>query len=318
MSDIRIFFCMMGLNRLEELKQLKPIHTLFPHVDQIIYIDGSDGRDGTEKWLFDEFRGLPIIVVRSKWVDDFPGQRTQYLNLVGEIRLPNEESWVVVNDTDESFSPLLAKNLRAIIDKARFTNDMILVRCKSVTVNGKLEVVHETFDDFYKPLIFRYYPKTRYWGDRSSVTKNVTALHEALQVNGKFVWHPIKLNDQDGKLYYQHTKLEHIIWERGCRNFIVFGGGPNLGEKQSLWKPFREMLDTVFNRSDYTSYEVLEYFRGGNIDQLLKDWMIKYRKEEGYDGSSEVRECFLTYFILYNPSEIPPELVSEYKQYLNP
>jgi len=235
-----------------------------------------------------------------------------YLNLVGEVRQPNEDSWVIVNDTDEVFSPKLAKNIRAIISQAKTNKyDMIQVRCKSVTINHKGDRVHENMDDFHKPLIFKYYPGMEYWADRSDVTNGKTALHEALQVNGSFVWKPIPLIDK-GVLYYEHVKLENIIWERGCRNFIVFGGGPNLGDKQPLWKPFRALLDEVTGRTDYTSYDILEYFKSGNIDKRIKEWMVLHRNENGYDGSSEVRECFLTYFVLYHPEEMPEELKGEY------
>lgn len=312
--DLKLYFCMMGYNRLDELKELKTVDAMLPYVDQMIYVDGSEGKDGTSEWLMSNFKDAPIMVINNKWSDDFPGQRTQYLNLVGQLRKKNEEdSWVIVADTDEVYSPLLAKNIRKLIDITRKKHDMLQIRSKSVTINYYGTRIYENLDDFYKPLVFRYYDNMQYWGDRSSVTGNKTALHEALQVNGRFVWRPINLDDKDGALVYEHIKSKNIIWERGCRNFIVFGGGPNLGEKQPLWKPFRKLLADVMGTDEYTSYDVLQYFKKGNIDQRIKDWMIKYRDEKGYDGSSEVRECFLTYFVLYHPEELPEHLKDKYR-----
>ena len=300
---LKTYYGMMGYNRLTELQQLKTVHNLLPYVDQLIYVDGSCGKDGTEEWLYKEFPDSPIMVVHSEWSDDFPGQRNNYLDLTGELRQDDEESWVIVNDTDEVFSPMLCKYIKNIIEKTRQANDMLLVQCKSVTIDKSGKRIYENFDDFHKPLVFKYYPGMQYWADRSEVTGKKTALHEALVHEGKFVWNPVKLNNNKERLYYEHIKLENIIWERGCRNFIVFGGGPNLGEKQPLWIPFRKMLVEAMGRTDYTSYDVLQYFRKGNIDQRIKDWMIEHKDEDGYDGSSEVRECYLTYFELYHPEE---------------
>jgi len=37
--------------------------------------------------------------------------------------------------------------------------------------------------------------------------------------------------------------------------------------------------------------------------------------DDKYDGSSEIRECFLTYFVWYHPEEIPQELLEHDKSY---
>jgi hypothetical protein len=50
----------------------------------------------------------------------------------------------------------------------------------------------------------------------------------------------------------------------------------------------------------------------GNIDGRLKEWMIRYRRESGWDGSSEQREWFKTYFRLYHPEEEPAEFSGEH------
>ena len=54
------------------------------------------------------------------------------------------------------------------------------------------------------------------------------------------------------------------------------------------------------------------YLVHGSVADELKAWMIKYRQESGWDGSSEQREFYKTYFWLYHPEEEPAELRGEH------
>jgi len=56
---------------------------------------------------------------------------------------------------------------------------------------------------------------------------------------------------------------------------------------------------------------MLPYLVAGNINTELKDWIIRNRNDTGYDGSSEQREWFKTYFRLFHPEEEPEELRGE-------
>jgi hypothetical protein len=46
----------------------------------------------------------------------------------------------------------------------------------------------------------------------------------------------------------------------------------------------------------------------GNIDQRVKDWMVKYHDVNKSDGDSEHREVYKTYFRIYHPEEEVAEL----------
>jgi len=156
-----------------------------------------------------------------------------------------------------------------------------------------------------------------------------TRLHETLiQPSGT---RQVRLPDNADTLQevvYEHIKLENVIWPRGMRNFYTFGGGPNLGDRQPLWKPFREILSRCGDFDNWTAVD--KYLAGGNVCQELKDWMIKYRlegtstaehgiehegRQDNYDGSSEIRECFLTYFVWFHPEELPKEILESDKPY---
>jgi hypothetical protein len=310
-KPLKIVYGIMGYRRKVEVETLRTFHALVPYVDQTVYVDGSCGEDGTEEWLMNEFPDKPIAVVHKAWSDDFPGQRNQYINFGANTFSTDEyDLWFVVSDTDEVFSDPLGKNLRSMIESVRRDNDMLQVSCKSVTIGDDGSRVWENIDDFHKPLVFRYYPGMEYWGDRSEVTKGKTALHEALVCDGRFVWRPRNINDQDGRFVYEHVKTREVVWERGFRNFIVLGGGPNLGEKQPLWKPFLHMMSDILEREvgEFGYNDVLDYMREGNIDKRLYD----------YDGSSEIREGFYTYFIYYHPEEMPEDLKEEYQHMMKP
>jgi len=307
---------MIGTNCLEQMQALETVEPMIHQVDAFVYVDGSkEGEDGVASWLKETY-GDKVHIVHKPWCDDFTGHRTLYLDYVGEHFIgPDIDTWVIVSDTDEKFSDKLALGIRPIIDQARKAGrDMLEVRCRSATVSMEnwREEVWESMDDFHKPLVFRYFEGMCYWAARSEVTGNRNSLHEALRSNGRFVWTPIKLQDK-GVLYYSHIKRENVIWIRGVRNFVVGGGGPNLNEKQPLWIPFRNIVAEVLGRDDYTYLDVLDYFKKGNIDKRLWNMILEHRNEDGYDGASEVRELFYTYFLLYNPDELPEDIRPEYE-----
>lgn len=313
-KPIRLVYGMIGTNCLEQLQNLKTVEPMIDQVDLFVYVDGSKkGEDGVAEWLRETYTPEKVQIIHKPWCDDFTGHRTLYLDAAkGSV---DYDTWVIVSDTDEKFSPLLAKGIRPIIDQARKQgHDMLQVRCESrtVTMDSWEEITWSNLDDFWKPLVFRYKEGMSYWADRSDATGKRNSLHEALGVNRRFVWRPVPLNDQDGKLVYYHIKRENVIWIRGLRNFVISGGGPNLNEKQPLWLPFRSLISEALGRDDYTYLDVLDYFKKGSIDQRIKDMMLKHRNEEGYDGSSEVQEVFKTYFLLYNPEELPEDLRQEY------
>ena len=109
-------------------------------------------------------------------------------------------------------------------------------------------------------------------------------------------------------LFYEHRKQENVTWPRGVRNYSIGGGGPNLGSKNFRWV---ELKAVAARLGIGNWHQMHSYLLRGNIDAALKDWIVKYRRESGWDGSSEQREWYKTYFLMYHPEEEPAELQSE-------
>lgn len=316
--NIKTYFCQMVTNRLEMMKA--NISRAYPYFDKFIIVDGGS-TDGTVEWLKKQDK---VELVEFKWCDNFPLSRNQYLKRVGEIREESEVSLCCVADDDEFYSQFFMAHVKDFAFQLLQNNfNQLAIRCRSVSIDREGNRVWESLDDFWKPLIFFWEPGIHYADTR---------LHETLiQPSGMRQTRANDFADTEQEILYEHIKQENVIWPRGMRNFYTFGGGPNLGPRQPLWQPFRQMLDRAGPFENWTAVE--KYLEEGNIAQEIKDWMIKYRHEgisaeelgfehggrmdDNYDGSSEIRECFLTYFVWFHPEELPQKIIEKDKDYKN-
>jgi len=287
--SLPIVYCIMQQNRLLETKHC--IDVVRPHVDRMVIVDGGSIDDS----IFYLRNRKDVDLFLHPWKDNFSEQRTHYLDHAREI-MGTDEFWVLVSDPDEWYTEGTAKNLRRVQDFAVERQfNAVAFQCQCVTLEGE-ERVYENLDQYWKALFFKYRPGMQYIGNP----------HETLvDGNGRGL-SPMRVD-----LIYEHVKQANVHWHRGLRNMYVGGGGPNLGATNNLWLELREIVYQVYGRA-LSWHEFDKELIKGNIDHRIKDWLIKVRLEDGWDGSSEHREAYKTYFRIYHPEEEPEELKDEH------
>lgn len=289
---------LMTCNELLDLS--KNVLLLREYVDTITIIDGGS-IDGTIPWMRNMTReDARIRFFIHPWKDNFPEQRNNYLRRVAEIAADGD--WVLAIDPDEFVEAATLARLKDIAATVSAKAEHFVrvgIQCRSVSLRGP-DRVWENLDDYRKGLFFRWHHGLRYDHDGE------TAVHEVLRGADPvfYTGHHPEFPD----LVYTHEKQEAVTWPRGVRNYFIGGGGPNLGSKNHRWVELRALTSTL---GILTWQQMNAYLVGGCIDARLKDWIVKYRHETGWDGSSEQREWFKTYFRLFHPEEEPAELRGE-------
>lgn len=306
---------LMAQDRLPSVRH--HIGRILPYVDAAVVVDNGS-TDGSREWLRAQEK---VILVERQWNDSFVEGRNAYLRAIDRYAQEQKTQDIVacVADDDELYSDNLLQDLRQIASWM-WEEDLNLLRVRSRTVetNWKGEVIWEHWDDWHKPLIMAWEPEMAYVGiGRSEV-------HEDLRIpSGRRE----RLLEDRGKYYYDHVKPHGEIWLRGIRNFFAGGGGPNLGELNPLWRPFREMvrrLDRVENAAEFVTY-----LRSGNVHPQVLDWFAQYRKlgtkfdstppmwPVWPDGTSEVREGWLAYYVYLHPEELSLRFVVDDLDYMD-
>lgn len=274
----QIFFCQMTQNRLVETATC--LNKYLPYVDGAKIVDGGSVDDSIfylRNWAEKDPR---IQFQLVPWSDNFSKQRNEYLKLVPD------NAWCLVSDPDEVFEDTTLQNLRGLVDMAEHTGkNMIGFQCRSVSLKGPHRV-WESLDNYWKRLLFKKFPNTHYVGNP----------HEHLAN------HPMQI--MDTKFIYEHIKQENMIWHRGFRNFVVGGGGPNLGNRNQYWVNFRNLMNELGLQN---WHQLDQYLIKGNIDQRMKNMFYTFKDLKGFDGASEHREGYKTYFRIYHTEEEPNE-----------
>lgn len=284
---MKIHAALMTQNELLDLTA--NVARVLPHVDSVTIVDGGS-IDGTVSHMRNWSRVEPKLrYFIHPWRDNFPEQRNNYISRVREIA--TEGDWVLAFDPDEYLELTSLQRLRELPGVVGH-HMRVGFQCRSVSMRGPLRV-WENVDPYWKGLFFRWRDDLRYTHDGEG------AVHERLLGAD-----PTYQSD----LLYEHVKQENVTWPRGVRNYFCGGGGPNLGSRNPRWV---ELKTIAGNLGIATWHQMLAYMLTGNVDRLLKEWIIRHRHENGWDGSSEQREWYKSYFRLWHPEEEPGELQHE-------
>lgn len=342
LETIKLYFCCITQNRINELQYT--INDVYDYVDKLIVIDGGS-IDNTVEWLKNKDKDNKIHILISPWSGDFPAQRQKYLDVVRDLREDNELSWIFVEDSDERPSKDLIEKMRIMCLYGEQNNiGRFLIRCKSIELDANFNIIHEQFDDYWKPLLYKWLPELKITGFK---------VHEGFNINPKTSYFSKNKTQEDLKLeykyFYTHAKPPGEVWRRAhVRNFTQGGGGDNMGEFNPLWLPFTELLKNIipeFNTWwDYDNYITNSK---GIINTDLKNWYIahmyegeKYKPDiwknfvinnniinsyglnndfmsdlekkvgYGYSGQSEIKEGY-KYFYRFKYPEYEPEELKE-------
>lgn len=283
----KLIYCMMTQNRLSEVQHC--VEAALPYVDHIVIVDGGSIDDSI--WFFRNWseQEPKIHFYIHPWSDDFSAQRTKYLRHADEFAGPGD--YVLVSDPDEWFEETTFKNLRKVCNKLDSTPYTAAgFQCKSVSMKGP-EIVHTNIDNYWKHLLYKWTPGLHYVGNP----------HETIVIPSGFTM-------VNTPFFYWHVKQQNVIWERGFRNLYHGGGGPNLGRSNPKWLQLKRLVVEVYGK-ELTWHEFQKEMLVGDLPPPIKDWLIMAKDETGYDGASEHRESYKTYFRIYHPEEEPAEFV---------
>lgn len=295
----RLHLAFMCQNNLWEV--IPNLESTLPYVDTVTIIDGGS-KDDTIYYLRNWSKQEPRIrFYVYPWKDDFPGQRNNYVKHIGEIAEPGD--WILTQDPDEYFPTETLEKLHKAADFAeQHDRNMIGFRCVSESYEGPVKV-HENLDEYWKELFIKWDPNFHYTGYKCHEGKGGIP-HKIMRTELKYI----------------HRKQENVIWIRGFRNMWTGGGGPNLGNKNEIWLKLRKICEGKLGINKW--HDLYDYLLAGNVDEELKQLFIDHRHEgtdqggkpwktSDWDGASEAREMYKSYFRMLHPEEEPQELREE-------
>lgn len=298
----KLIYCLRTQNELTDL--IPNIEAALPYVDKVIVLDG-----GSQDLTIPTMRNWESIEPKihfeiDYWKDNFPAARNAYLKVAAEYA--NDNTWLATADPDEYYSPETWQNLNRILDYAdKHDRNMVGLQCRSVSLRGSKRV-WENLDEYWKHLLIKWDPNFHYVGalvheGKAGIPHNIV---------------DVRYSDTAPYLY-EHRKQENIIWIRGQRNSFCGGGGPNLGKSNPIWTKARDLIRDLTGIDDW--HKFYDYMLQGNIHPEIKQLMIDHmfegtpmagpnaRSNKEWDGASEWREWYKSYFRILQIQEEPEE-----------
>ncbi len=271
----KITYCMMGTNRLNEIKPY--IESTLPYVDRFIFIDGGS-TDGTVEYLqsLSPKYENKVEVYIHKWQDRFSGQRNNYLKHFGE---KTQDGWVLVSDTDEHFTQdTLSKLREVVVGAGEYNGIKFQVEDIITDINDSNKIVFQKVNPYWKNLLFKYHPNIRYDGEP----------HESL-VGPQIRW-------KQTSLVYQHKRSQRKIYERAVENFFI----SNSNRYSPKWSEFRSLC-TKHGISVFDQF--FKLYKEGKLHKDIENWIYDHRNDSVNEGDSEVREMAKLYFEILHPKK---------------
>ena len=282
---MKIGYCQMTYKGDLE-KTIENVVKIKPYVDEciVVYDDSLSLED------INKLSDAGALGKYHEYHDNFPEQRNNYLK---EARLLGMD-WVLVSDPDEHHDEIFLKSLKPLVDYLDPIGvSMCLIWAHDIFTDDDYGVTYETITeltpDYKKNLLFKLMPEVHYKG--IGITQNY---HEDLVGNFRTVIAP-------KEFFYRHIKSHREIWEHSARSIWICGGGMNMGNLIPIYPEFTRIVKERLKLD--TWYKFRDYLKTGNIDQELKDFIIKNRNQTGADWTSEYRELFKYYFYLLHPEE---------------
>lgn len=269
--DIKVTLCMVSFNRLDESKIWVRRHC--PHVDRTIIIDGGSTDGSIEFFNSQECKDLRVECYISPWVDDPPGQRNKYLDLV-------TGGWVLVLDCDELLEMPALYKLRYIAKEA-MDKGCDGVAFRSHDIQTDLEGgIWDSLSNYYNRSFFMASRGMKYLGHTHVGLYRPDVRDRCMQTDYR----------------YFHIKPYADQFIRACRNYWTTCAVANNRNDDPEWIKFKGMV----NGEGYKYfYQFLDYMRGGNIDPKYKKWFIDMKEND----NPEARSWFVSYFLLLHPEE---------------
>lgn len=269
-SRLKIVYCMMGTNRLLEIKPY--IESVVPYVDKFIFIDGGS-EDGTVEYLKSLNKGKEekIDIYVYPWQDRFSAQRNNYLN---KLRDKNYNGWVIVSDTDEHFPVESLKKIREILPELeKKGNNAIAVNAVDIIADDDdyNKEINRIPSNYWKLLIFKYSQNLRYEGEPHETLIGYSA------------------NTFKSNITYEHRRSNLHVLSRATENFFI----SNSNRYSEKWAEFRVLCSEsgILSFKDYW-----KLFTEHNLPKSIEGWIYRHKNDNFDPGDSEVRETYQLYF----------------------
>lgn len=273
-EQAKIAYCMMGTDRLHEIKDYVP--TVLPYVDRFIFIDGGS-TDGTVKYM-KSLNSDKVEVYVHPWNDQFSGQRNNYIK---HLRDRNFSGWMLVSDSDEHYPEETLKNLRGLIANTEGTSThCIAFRTMDVFLddNDRTKEVSRNLANHWKPLLLKFNPKLHYEGEP----------HETIM--------DLQGNSVQSEMIYIHSRSRRKVLENAIQNFFI----SNSNRRSEKWLEFRYFC-TQCGLEKFK--EFFAKFKEGKLAPEIEGWIWEHRQDNENAGDSEVREMAQLYYEILHPEK---------------